>query len=78
MNKKSFIITFGQIHTHRIDGKTIDKDCVVQIDAPNEFLAYEKAKTLFGENWSGIEKKQEYTDEVAEFFPRGIVATFKV
>lgn len=80
----SFIITFGKAHRHENvqteSGETIivDKDCVVQIDSRHEFNAYEKASQLFGENWNGITSLEHYNSEKAwEFFPRGIVATFK-
>jgi len=30
---EKFYVTMGQVHTHSINGKTIDKDCVVEIQA---------------------------------------------
>lgn len=80
----AFIITFGQVHRHENipNGNggtvTVDKDSVVCINAETEIKAYNKAKEIFGDKWSGITGLEDYNSEEAwEFFPRGIVATFK-
>lgn len=38
-----FYFTFGQIHAHRVGGKTLDKDCVVCIKAKSYKAAREIA-----------------------------------
>ena len=65
MNK--FIITFGQNHTHRIDGKTFDCDCVAEVEAEDE----EQARSVFMPEFcfSYPENKFDKTD--MRFFPRG-------
>lgn len=80
----AFIITFGQAHRHEhvpngAGGTvTVDKDSVVCINAKTEIHAYDKANELFGDKWSGITNiKDCNSKELLEFFPRGIVATFK-
>lgn len=45
MNK--YYITFDQIHVHSINGKTIDKDCLVELEAETHREAHEKAMKLF-------------------------------
>jgi hypothetical protein len=67
-----FYITFGQIHTHSINGITIDKDCIVEIECDNYDAARERAFDLFGKKFSFI----RVTDDIQRslhFFPRGII-----
>ena len=69
MNK--YYISFGQIHTHVLDGVQIDKDSLVCIQAENEGVAREKAFKLFGPNWF-----TSYSNlSVLQYFPRGVVIT---
>lgn len=42
MNK--FYFTFGQNHAHSVEGKTFDKDCVVEIEAESSGKARDKRK----------------------------------
>jgi len=69
-----FYFTFGQIHTHRINGKTFDCDSVVEIHAKTESEAREKMFDIFGNKWftSYPEDKLQL-----EFFPRGIIEVIK-
>ena len=67
MNK--YYITFGQIHTHSVNGKTIDKDCVVEIESFNHEDARHKGFTLFGNRFCFC------MDSMPDmkFYPRGII-----
>lgn len=40
-------VTFGQAHTHSINGRTFDKDCVALIEAPTQEEGRQKAWDLF-------------------------------
>ena len=60
--------TFGQAHTHSVNGFTYDKDVIVEIEAddPRQIMF-----SWFGQKWS-----HEYTEaevrEMLHWFPRGI------
>lgn len=59
-------ITFGQSHTHILNGKTFDKDCVAVVDAPEE-----EARSIF---WPKFHNS--YTDKSQvdiSYFPRGFI-----
>lgn len=62
-------ITMGQAHIHRISGKTIDKDVVVEIEAEDETALNDRANYLFGREW--IMMYASPPD--MSFYPRGIV-----
>ncbi len=62
-------ITFGQIHAHKINGKTLDCNCVAEIEADSIQAAHEGAMELFDA------KFHQCTKEVPDmsYFPRGII-----
>jgi len=61
--------TFGQIHTHSFNGKTLDKDFVVEIQQEREGQARKRMFELFGQKWaSEYDKKPDM-----EYFPKGII-----
>jgi len=59
-------ITFGQDHVHRINGTTIDRDCVAKVESRK------RAFELFGQKFCW-EYNQEKIDEILNWFPRGII-----
>ena len=67
-------VTFGQVHVHRYDGNTFDKDCVGAIEAPS----YEEGRDKLFEIFKGIfcftydEKEFEKLD-CMDYYPRGII-----
>jgi hypothetical protein len=64
-----FYCTFGQAHVHSVNGKTLDKDCCVEIEADNEADARRKMFGMFGAKWACM-----YPGEPPEmqYIPRGI------
>lgn len=65
---KKFYFTFGQIHTHSVNGVTFDKDIVVEISALSYDNAREIMVAIFGLKWAfQYDKKPDMS-----FFPRGI------
>lgn len=70
---KKFYVTFGQVHTHSVNGKTFDKDCVAEIQAENEAKARDKTFDSFGNKWHQCINEEEKTEAFMEFFPRGII-----
>lgn len=66
-------VTFGQIHTHSINGKTFDKDCVAVIESKNEKTGREKAFELFGQKFSFEYSEKEFNMDNMYYYPRGLI-----
>lgn len=65
MKTKAYF-TFGQLHVHRFNGKTLDKDTVVLIESDDPRTTMCK---YFGDEWS-----MEYENQPDEgLFPGGLV-----
>lgn len=62
-------ISFGQIHVHSIGGKTLDKDCIAEIEADNERDGHEKAMKMFNKKFHNCTESPPDMD----FYPRGII-----
>lgn len=68
-------VTFGQIHTHSIGGKTFDKDCVAIIQAEHKLLLQRKAEEIFGSQWSRVFPEDGWDhDKHMQFYPRGYMS----
>lgn len=67
MNKTSYF-TFGQIHTHSINGHTLDKNCIVKITDKNPRGVMVKN---FGQFWAN-EYSEEEVSKIIHLFPRGV------
>lgn len=61
-------VTFGQIHTHRINNNTIDKDCVVVLDENSD-----KAYELFGSKFSQFYSEEDWSEDNMVYYPRGYI-----
>lgn len=48
----TFYFTFGQSHAHRSGNVTLDKDCVVEIEAESSEEARKIMFDTFGQKWS--------------------------
>ena len=64
--------TLGQLHTHSVNGKTLDKDCVVCVtNHPTEKSArdafVEVTNNLFHESFTKLDEK------TLEYYPRGVI-----
>jgi hypothetical protein len=57
-----------------VNGKTWDKDSVLQVNAINEVAATEKVFSLFGEKWANCYVGD---DIPMEYLPNGIIAIIK-
>lgn len=66
---EAYYITFGQEHTHRVNGATFDCDCVAVIMAVDELNARGQAFLYFDGKW------HHCTSEVPkmEYYPRGLL-----
>lgn len=66
-------VTFGQNHTHRVNGKTLDCDSVAMYKAKNYKEGREKAFEYFGGEFFTDYHANEFNMEDLEYFPRGII-----
>lgn len=64
-----FWISFGQIHTHSIGVHTIDKDCIVEVEAPTRREAHENAMEMFNKKFFTVYDKLPNM----KHFPRGVI-----
>ncbi len=70
---KTFYISFGQAHTHRIDGKTYDCDSLMKVEAENEIAARLQTMDILGNNkWSSIYPAADL-EEALKYYPRGVL-----
>ena len=70
MNK--YYITFGQVHTHSVNGRTFDKDCVAEIQAKTKNEARDIAMDVFKGVFHQTLDETEI-DKALQYFPRGII-----
>ncbi|MDR1346820.1 MAG: hypothetical protein LBJ63_00080 [Prevotellaceae bacterium] len=66
-------VTFGQGHTHHVNGKTLDKDTVAVLSAQNSNQGREKAFELFGAEFCFEYFDSEWKEENLKYFPKGYV-----
>ena len=64
-----FYVSFGQGHTHSINGITLDKDCIVELERASRKEAHEDAMEMFNAQFFTV--YIELPD--MSFFPRGII-----
>ncbi len=62
-----YIITFGQLHTHRIQGKTFDCDCVAEVEAEDE----QAARDLFYPRFCFSYPENKFDEDDMKFYHRG-------
>ena len=72
---KTFV-TFGfdHTHTHVVDGKTFDKDCVAVIESESAERGRELAFEFFGRKFS-MEYPEDHWDDakMSKYYPRGYI-----
>ena len=66
-------VTFGQNHTHSINGKTLDKDCVAVIESPNPQRGRDIAFELFDTKFCFEYSEDHWDDSKMSYFPRGYI-----
>ena len=68
------IITFGQDHTHRVNGITFDCDCVARIKCNSHGEGRDEAFKLFGAKWCFSHNEKDFVESGSlKHFPRGII-----
>ena len=66
-------VTFGQAHTHSVNGKTLDKDTVAVIESESPEAGREKAFELFGQKFCFEHPEEHWDDSKMYYFPKGYV-----
>lgn len=66
-------VTFGQIHTHTVNGKTFDKDSVAVIEAEDNSAGRDKAFELFDDKFFTTYTEDQWDESKLRFFPRGYI-----
>lgn len=66
-------ITFGQIHTHRCNNVTFDKDCVAVIECSSHKEGREEAMRIFNKLFHNSYSEKDWNNKWLEFYPRGII-----
>lgn len=67
--ERTLWFSFGQAHAHRVNGKTFDCDCLVEITAPDpEKVMFE----TFGDKW-GMEYDEAKMKKSLHYYKRGII-----
>lgn len=64
-------VTFGQVHIHKVNGKTFDKDSVAVIEAKDSKEGRDKAWKYFGPEF--FTTYIDLNHVKLEFFPRGLI-----
>jgi hypothetical protein len=64
---KTFV-TFGQGHTHRVNGKTFDCDCIAVVDGDRA-----KVFEIFGPKFCFEYPEENWDEGKMKFFPRGYI-----
>jgi len=65
-------ISFGQQHTHRVNGITFDCDSLALIKCADHAEGRERAFELFGPKFM-TDYREEDLDRIIEHFPRGVI-----
>lgn len=66
-------VTFGQAHAHRIDGVTLECDCVASYTSPDAESGRAKAFELFGRKFCFHYTENEIEHVNMNYFPRGVI-----
>lgn len=61
-------VTFGQVHSHEINGKLFDKDCVAIVNG-NRDTVFE----IFGRYFCFEYTEEEFDFNSMHYFPRGFI-----
>ncbi len=66
-------ITFGSDHVHRVNGKTLDHNCVAVINHTEEEDGRAIAFELFDAKFCAEYPEKYWDESKLEYFPRGYV-----
>lgn len=66
-------VTFGSDHMHKINGHTIDNNCVAVIKSESAERGRELAFDMFGPKFSMEYPEDHFKMESMRFYPRGFI-----
>ena len=66
-------ITFGQVHIHRVNNKTFDKDTVAVINHSTDRCGRDVAFELFGDKFHNEYSENTWSEDLLDYFPKGLV-----
>ncbi len=66
-------VTFGLEHTHSVNGKTFDKDCVAVIECYDMQHGRKLAFSFFGSKFCFEFHEEEFNHINISFYPRGLI-----
>ena len=66
-------VTFGFDHTHAVNGKTFDKDCVAVIESESAEAGREKAFEYFGAKFCFEYPEDRFDMASMHWYPRGFI-----
>ena len=66
-------ITFGQVHTHRVNNKTFDKDCVAVIHCIDAQAGRNLAFEYFGDKFFTTYYDKQFDKRGMMYYPRGYI-----
>ena len=64
-------ITFGQVHVHRVNNKTFDRDCVAVIECNSHEHGRELAFEFFDDKF--FTSYEDVEDAELHYYPRGLI-----
>ena len=70
--KKTYV-TFGQTHTHSVNGITLDKNTVAVLSAENREHGRQKAFDYFGAKFCFEYFDDQWNDDDIKYYPAGYV-----
>ncbi len=70
---KNHYVTFGQTHTHRINGITLDCDTVAVFKAESSRDGREKAWEYFSDKFFTDFHDTEWDEDKLKYFPKGYI-----
>ena len=74
INKKGkMFVTFGQIHTHSVNGVTLDKNCVAVIECKSHIEGRNKIMDLTKGKFCTTYFEDQWSDNWLEYYPRGFI-----
>jgi len=66
-------VTFGQVHVHSVNGRTLDKDCIAVYEAKDAQEGRTRAFEYFGNKFMTDYHGEQFDETTLHYFPRGYV-----
>lgn len=72
MKMLNFYVSFGPGHSHKWQGMSLDKDCLLLVQAPDPQRAAAAADAIFKRGWATLYNDQDLPG-IIDLFPRGVI-----